>query len=373
LNVFNTGLLFHVAAVQRLSRKYGVDATITMADMLLQLRGRGRAYSLYPQFIQNRGGQLMYAAALGVDTRSFAGWRPYVRKRWPTGTGKFAFKDFCAQRGLPTPRMWRAPAPDMRDFLVKDDQSSFGLGMHGPFKVHDARNPAAQARAGTGYYEAFIPGRVVKAWYWQDRLMAFDLKEFVHVTGDGARTLRELIAPIVRPTAPKDEWLVYAETAAYQDLTLDCVPARGRRVMVDFRNGTYANPVQIENQNMLAQMGTSPPVRQMKEFGPVLWQGIPEDVREATLYTIDAMFDEHDGVWLLEMNCNPVCHPDVYDAMFETLFGAPGAVEPAPVPRASAPAADDFLRRRPAPAPPAPMVVPTPEQLEAIRRFRWLS
>jgi len=41
------------------------------------------------------------------------------------------------------------------------------------------------------------------------------------------------------------------------------------------------------------------------------------------------MFDDKEQLWLLEMNCNPVCHPSVYPLMFETLFGAADTQEEA--------------------------------------------
>jgi hypothetical protein len=56
------------------------------------------------------------------------------------------------------------------------------------------------------------------------------------------------------------------------------------------------------------------------------------------------------------MNCNPICHPDVYPLMFETLFGPakpleqPASRAPAPGPFAIA-ASPSALAGPPAPRP----------------------
>jgi hypothetical protein len=66
-----------------------------------------------------------------------------------------------------------------------------------------------------------------------------------------------------------------------------------------------------------------------------LWRSIPEPLRPASLYTVDAIADAEERIWLLEMNCNPAVHPDAYPVMFEGLFGAPldaAGREPASMP-----------------------------------------
>jgi hypothetical protein len=257
----------------------------------------------------------------------------------------------------------------MRDYLVKHANSSFGMGMSGPFRTYDPRNLAAHASKEHGYYEAFVSGQIVKALYWDDRLVALDVKAPPSVTGDGKRSVRELMAAIVRPNVPQDEWQAYAEVAAYQGLSLDSVPARHQVVLVDFRYGTYAEPVTLHNLNELRRSLDSPLIRQMRELGPPLWQGIPEDLRDCALYSVDAILDPQDRVWLLEMNCNPGCHPDCYEAMFVTLFGAPEATAPAPAPPQSAlPSYGAAAHPSVAALTETTPLIPTP----AVLRTRWL-
>jgi hypothetical protein len=320
MNVFKTAALRHFRAVQQCLQAYRGEATVNLADFVLQVRARNRYYTLYPRFIGSSEGRLRYTAQIDDASHGFTGWLPYFNKRWPTGSGKFAFKEFCRDSGLRTPEMWRSPSSAMRDFLVKHDSASFGQAMRGPFGAYDARD-AAQAIDARGYYEAFIRGRVVKATYWDGRLACVEIKEMPAVKGDGKSSLRALVKPRLHPATPEDEWQTIAALAAYQGFELDAVPAEGQSVLIDFRYGSYAYPVTVHNTNALKEIAGSALHAQLVECGPLLWRSIPEAQRPATLFTLDAVADEHDQLWLLEMNCNPVCHPDVYPLVFETLFG----------------------------------------------------
>src|SRR5262249_13121512 len=52
------------------------------------------------------------------------------------------------------------------------------------------------------------------------------------------------------------------------------------------------------------------------------WKAIPEDVRQSIAYTVDFVADRNERVWLLEMNCNPTIHPDIYADILEDLLGS---------------------------------------------------
>ena len=340
MNFFKTAPLSHMAAVQQCARKFQGEATVNLADMVLQVRGRNRQYSFYPQFVAVADGRLRYTTHTDDQTIGLKGWTPYAIKRWPTGMSKLAFKDFCQRNGLRTPAMWRAPSPEMRDFLVKKDASSFGEGLRGPFRRHEAQDPA-QSLAEGGFYEAFVRGRIVKATYWDGRLACVEILDMPTVKGDGRSSVRELFASRCIDPPPEHEWLFLGGVAAYQGLTLDTIPAAGHPVLIDYRNGSYAHPRSRRNANALQEIAGSALLAQLAGCGPVLWQGIPETLRPATLFAVDAILDEQERLWLLEMNCNPVCHPDVYGPMMETLFGAADATEAPPqLPPSALPDAD---------------------------------
>jgi hypothetical protein len=340
VNIYKVSLFSHLRVMQQCLQRYQAEASLNPADYALQVRARNRYYTLYPMFLGAKGGRLHYTRQLDEGSFGFAGWLPYFNKRWPIGSGKFAFKDFCRSNGLRTPAMWRSPAPDMGEFLVKHDSKSFGQAIHGPFRRYEPRDPA-QAIDDKGYYEAFIRGRIVKATYWEGRLAAVELKTMAAVQGDGKSSLRQLIAPLLHPETPADEWNSLAAIAsAYEGLKLEEVPAAGRSVLVDFRFASYANAYAIDRETFdpYRDLAGTPLLKQLVECGPVLWQGVPEALRAATLFTVDAMADDKDQLWLLEMNCNPVCHPSVYPLMFETLFGpADTQEEAAPLPASALP------------------------------------
>jgi hypothetical protein len=325
MNIFTSDLLQHFATVARLFAKYRVEGRIDPTNGLLLVYGRNRYYRFFPQFICFEGGALKYSPQLEPTAMSFAGWRPYFNKRWDIAIDKLAFKDFCARTGIATPAMWRGPSPQMCDFLMKPSTLSFGKGLHGPFRSYDPASSAQKIPSQGGYYEAFIAGRIAKVWYWQDRVACLHVKPQASVTGDGKRKLRELLASRLRPAIPADEWEAFAEVAAYHGVALDDVPAAGRQLMVDYRYGTLAEPFVFTNANKVREMQGSAAMRQLDQYGPLLWQAIPEEMRPATLYSVDAIIDAQDRAWLLEVNCNPACHPDCYEPMFETLFGAPEA------------------------------------------------
>lgn len=58
-------------------------------------------------------------------------------------------------------------------------------------------------------------------------------------------------------------------------------------------------------------------------------------MRGTTLFTLDAMVDAQDHVWLLEMNSNPMVHPDAYPVMMTRLYeAAEQTMQPVPAPAA---------------------------------------
>jgi hypothetical protein len=336
---FKTAFLAHAAAVQRCLTRYNAKASLEFTDLVLQVRARNRCYDLFPQFLSIGAERNMYySRQMDHATTGFSGWLPYFNKQWPSGTGKFAFKAFCHDAGLRTPQMWRTPGPGLRDFIVKHNTSSFGAGMQGPFATYDPREPR-QAIDPQGYYEAFIRGRIIKATFWESRLAAVEVKAMTSLPGDGKSTLRALIMPKVNTAMPEMDWNVFATVAAYDGgVGLDDVPAAGRSVLVDYRYSSYVNlTVSRDKEDPQKELAGTPLLKQLEEAGAVLWRGIPEAQRPATLFTLDAILDAEDQLWLLEMNCNPVCHPRVYAHMFETLFGAPDAREAPVVPSSALP------------------------------------
>jgi hypothetical protein len=362
-NFHRIDLLAHAWTLHACLADFGAEASIDLANFKMEVRARNRHYTFYPRFIVRHGEQQLYSVLPGRDTRWFGGWLPYVNKRWRIGSGKLVFKDFCLENGLPTPRMWRSPEAGMRDFLIKLDLSSSGKGMRGPFASYDPAAPE-QALPPGGYYEQFIRGAMVKAWFWEDRLVAIDIHPMPMVKGNGKSSVRELIAAGHDMKAPPANWGAFGEIARYQGTRLDAVLPDGQELMADFRYGSTLVRGVADTVPTLQRHRDSAAVRELRGFGPILWQNIPDEVRPATLFSIDAMVDAADKLWLLEMNCNPQVHPEVYPFMLERLFGPRASAaqprpvsEPASLPAEALPLQGFVLGAQPMALPPGAVLV----------------
>lgn len=321
---YKTNLLNHMRAVQTCLPHFGLKATLDVATFRLTLSGGGRSYDLFPRFVSlTSDGGPCYTGLLRADASGFIGWLPYASKRWPLATDKLRFKAFCAENDLPTPRCWMQPDSSLRGFIVKHRTFAFGRGIRGPFDVYDGAKPKQLLEQ--EYYDQFVPGTIAKASYWNDKLVWLDMREMPVVIGDGRRSLYDLIiaSTVGRDAKKRLQRAAFSELAEYQGFTLDDVVPNGDRVLVDFR---YVSPLfrrSTENCNALPAYAGTEVAKQLSEAGRILWAGIPEEIRKGTYWTLDAIIEKDVGrARFLEMNCNPMVHPDAYFAMFEDLCGS---------------------------------------------------
>ncbi len=336
MNLHRIDLLWHCWMVQSCLAQLGGEAALDLGSFLLEVRALNRYYRLYPRFLFRSGDQVVFADRLSRNIDGFAGWLPYVNKRWPIGSGKFAFKQFCLDRQLPTPRFWRHAAPEMRAFLIKHDESSCGHGMRGPFPHYD-QGDARQSLQAQEYYEEFVPGRTIKAWYWEERLVSVESRPMPMIAGDGTSTVRELLERAKRP-GMKLNWERFNDIAQYQGLQLETVLPKAEARLADFRFGSPLVQAVPDTMATLERHKDFPFVEELVRIGRIFWRGIPEDVRPATLYTVDGIVGSDGRLSLLEMNCNPAVHTEVYPFMLERLFGARSAdAAPAPIPAGALP------------------------------------
>jgi hypothetical protein len=319
---YQTSLMCHSSAMLDCMRRFGATADLRMPSYMLRVRGRNRYYDLFPQFLERKDGRLRYTKEMppGGDGVGFVGWLPYPGKRWPASSDKFAFKELCAAHRLRTPRISLGTPEGFERYIVKSRTSSFAQGIRGPFRKQDAG--AAGTLAGENEYcEEFIPGRTAKAWYWDDKLAALEVLAMPTVTGDGVKSYGTLMAAMPRP--------MIEALARFQSVEVDAMLPAGRTLMADFRHGSPFFSLTMQNKNVLAEHGANEIGRQFAAVGATFWSAVPEEQRPLTVYTVDAIVDDQDRVWFLEMNCNPAVHPDVYPVMFERLFGPAEAKQPA--------------------------------------------
>jgi hypothetical protein len=91
-------------------------------------------------------------------------------------------------------------------------------------------------------------------------------------------------------------------------------------VVAGFRYGSLLEKRETENRNVLHQHVRGVLGEQLLAAGRALWHGIPEEMRTGVVYTVDAVVDSQDKLWLLEMNANPGLHPDAYPAMLAAVL-----------------------------------------------------
>ncbi len=315
-------LLRHCHAVRTAAAALGLQAHVDIDDMALVLALRQGPQRWFPRFLVSVGDSLAYTPVLTEQASGFAGWLPYAGRQWPEGSGKAAFKRHADACGMPTPAACTDPARIGGPFLVKRNDGSFGRGQRGPFAAWNPQD-GEQRLAPDEYYENFIPGLIAKAWCWGGQCVALELQSPPVVTGDGQRSLRELAKAVAGGPAARDEktlqWL-----ASFHGLgSLDAIVPAGRQALAHYRYGTAAVGAATPSPNMLEPARASGLTAQFERAARqceacITRAGHPA----ATLYTLDAVVDEGGTAWFLEMNCNPLVHPDAYAAM---LASAPGS------------------------------------------------
>lgn len=332
-------VLRHSLAACAAAESHGLRATIGLPRFTLDLQGDGVRQQWHARFMTQFGGRPAYTQEPQHGTTGFAGWLPYGLRQWPEGCDKAAFRSAARERGLPTPPATTDPARLQGAFLVKNARGSFGLGQRGPFPAFDPADPAQRLQEGESY-EAFVRGRMAKAWYWGARCVAVDVQSPPTVTGDGRSTLRAL-AQGAGGFAVHDLALL-ARLGALCGVGAidDVVPAR-REVLVHYRYG--ADPRQADGNPYGVPPSPARPdipgcfaavAGHCASF--ITAAGHPPE----TLSTLDAVIDAAGTAWFLEMNCNPLVHPDAYAAMLDPA-AAPGlqpAAPPAARPLQAAPA-----------------------------------
>jgi hypothetical protein len=313
-----TGLLNHLKGVQACIAVAGGEAFVDARDLTLEVHIGPANLKFLPQFVQWHDGRRSYTPTFSDSVRSFIGWRPHAARRWPATANKLVFKEHAQAAGVRIPNAWSEPSGSVRQYLVKQHSSSFGQGIRGPFERISPDDPLHRLAAGE-FYEAFIPGRIAKAWYLAGAWLCLELRPPPFVTGDGRSTLLELAAE--RRGGQVEEgplsWIVAA-----QGHRLSSVPESGKRVVVDFKYGSFYDTWTFDNENVVTAVRDSAVGVQFEQAGHRLLGAIPPDMRNDTLFTLDAVVDAQDLVWFLEMNSNPMVHPDAYPAILNSAFGS---------------------------------------------------
>lgn len=308
----------HLVRIREWARRHGAELSLDAGTFHLRVSRRQQTAHLIPRFIVETNAGLAYTTHF-PDDGGFVGWLPYEVKRWPIATDKLAFKHYCKQVGLPVPAHWHAGAAQGSDFIVKGQQGSFGQNIRGPFRAGSLEAQSVSL-AQNEYCEQFIVGESVKLWYWSGRPAVMERLAAPFIVGDGVRSLREIGATV---RGSFDEVQTIDERAsdmlAWQQMTPDSIPAAGQRIQLEFKYATRFDALTVVNRNVISTVSGAHSA-QLNQIGNSLLKGIPPETREHTIFTVDAMLDTQDQLWLLEMNSHPMVHPDSYPFMLDDLF-----------------------------------------------------
>lgn len=320
---FKTNLLEHARAISLWARAHGAQAFVDLLDLRLGVQRGRRGADFCPQYVGHRAnGSLGYFPKLGPHCIGFVGWLPYPRQQWrPLSTSKLAFKALAGSLGLRTPEHWRDAAAAEAPFIAKADRSSFGYGIRGPYLPAAGRDGTVRLRAGE-FAEAFKTGRIARAWYWAGRLAVLEAYPMPRVTGNGRDSFMRLLAAGLGAGQPLPAGV--AEVARVQGFEPASVVPAGRSLIADFRYVSPLNPTVYANHNLLAATAGDEGRRIAEPFvaaGRALWPHIPGASDRPMAYVLDAIVDDRDTAWFLEINSNAQLHPDLYPVMLQGLLG----------------------------------------------------
>lgn len=313
---YKRSLLHHFQSLQPALLELGAEAFLDPCSFVLRVRLGAATRTLYPQFMIVVKGVRQYTPRLSPEAMRFAGWCPYALRRWPLSTEKLLFKRYAVEHSLLTPDYSTDPDARMDDVVVKTSVSSFGFGIRGPLGS-STQHPLAP-KAGE-YFERFTRGRIAKIWYWNDQPVCMELVRMPSVEGNGAATVRQLIRR-EWPKMPLERMKRLEPILAWQDSRLDAIVPKRQVKILEFRYGAALIQRRLARDIDLTRRMVPAFEKQLRDAGQKLWRAIPEAVRADTVFSVDAIVDRHNQIWLLEMNSNPFIHPYAYAPMLRSLF-----------------------------------------------------
>ena len=325
--------------------RFAVPATLDITTSIVKLSyPDNTAHLLYPQFSKTRDtGSRFYHALLEKESDRFAGWRPYLPIFIDGFNDKLYFKQYLLAAGCLTPDYSESTTADLVGVIIKNRQSAFSENIKGPFAA--ASECPLHPEQGE-YYEQFIAGEIVKIWYGNAKPICIELASMPAVLGDGQQSIGELIIALSASKGyenPQDRLLkqLIRDQAAYKDdpryegarvtlnriqqvllysgYTLDDVLDKQQRQIIDFR---YVHRFPRNNAvHWLdrCELDVTPYRDQLEYTGAVIATLLEQPSCSLLFYTVDAILDDSQQLWILEANSNPMMHPFVYEDMLHYL------------------------------------------------------
>lgn len=309
-------LLKHFLLVQDALKHFNGEAYLNAKTFFLELHLGAHSFTMYPQFVVFVDGKTKrYSATFSPEVVRFAGWRPYVNKMVQEFTDKLQVKKQLINNGFNTPAHLTESNNGMSDVIIKLAVSSFGDTIRGPFKTSAGINLDPQAGE---YFEQFIRGQIIKAWFWNGVPICFESEDMPTITGNGIHTIKQLVLGRTAHLEIKNLRTI-EDVLLYQEKSMDTVLADGESILIDFRNASKFAPMNNIKDNLVSTHENRIMTEQLFKIGRFFIDMVPERIRTNFAFTVDAILDENNKLWFLEVNTNPIIHPYLYPYIVESL------------------------------------------------------
>lgn len=322
----------HFRAVQAWTTFHQAYASLDMNNLQLEVRCANRYFTFYPLFAATINGQLAHVSSLSESVVAFGGWLPYRAYSTDLSINKLVFKEHLSKTGLKTPEIWKEAEIPTLPYITKRSQGSFGYGIVGPFAAHTAVPPVPQVPpatagaqgAGTLFTEQFVAGKIVKVWLWGAKAVFADVQAYPLIVGDGITAASELAKRKIQSDSGAhvlaDESIIQA-CLAFQGVQPTDVPSAGQSLWIDFRYGrTFLTRQRVERIKNALPMLQERCAAQLTAMQQGVAKALTQVASVPLACSVDGILDEHDQLWWLELNSNPLFPHHGYDTMLGDLF-----------------------------------------------------
>jgi len=294
-----------------------IQVSLDIASFKIAIRYKTETYTLYPQFQLWIDGRRKYIESFADNAEFFIGWRPYPTQHIPLFSDKLKLKHYLSEQEILTPDFSEKIQMPIEDVVVKSKVSCFGEGVKGPFK--NSLEHKLNTKDGE-YYEKFIPGEIVKVWFWNNRPVCLECLPMPAVTGDGKSTIKTLIQRRAEQRRRKIDFNQIASVLKYYNKNFDSILTENHRQIVDIRYGSalaemFSYKEIVFTTNKLPELQAS-----LETIGTALFDAVKKGSVPHLAYTVDAIYTDKSELWVLEANANPFIHPQVYVEMLYDIL-----------------------------------------------------
>ena len=314
----------HTKCLRQVALDLNLKMQMDMQSLHVKINNKNKIDILYPKYIYRTPEGVQSSTNFYDNTAWFAGWslndKPTVVNNFKD---KLHFKKLLIEANIPTPQYSISNNHSLDNFVIKKTQSSGGRAILGPFKASDRVKPTLSE---SEFFETFIDGEITKIWFWNELPICLERQGMPRVIGDGVSTILDLIKrnycislfPVV--TQRLNQFL------SVKNYSLNHILQKDETQLLEFVYGkgiTLQLPAKLE---VVDDMEDENFVMQLLRIGDLANRYIKEESHHDMIYTVDAICDKNEKLWILEANSYPVIHPFLYSIMLSKLIDLPSDI-----------------------------------------------